>query len=107
MARILILDEDLEHANCLADALRGCRHAVTVCHKREILTAMRTGTSDFDIAIFDISHSRTADWKLLDRLRAISVDEGRPIILCVFRIYRGPGDRVAVEEKGLRLVYER
>lgn len=108
MARILILDDDLQHASQLADALQHRRHAVTVCGVQNILVELGENKTEFEIVILDITRNRPSDWKLLDRIRELWMAAAeRPDIFCVSQVYRGPAERIAIEQKGLRLVYER
>jgi DNA-binding response OmpR family regulator len=90
MARILIFDEDLQHANGLADALHHRRHSVTVCRQQNVLIELGESKTEFEIVILDITRSRPSDWKLLDRIRELWTSVEMPKILCVSRVYRGP-----------------
>ena len=108
MVRILILDPDENHAGALALALTQRNFAVTMAPLDEAAGApLDQPLGEFAVIVLDLSLDRPTDWELLDSVsKLVRSEVSRPMVLCLSRVYRGPGTKLAVERRGARLVYE-
>lgn len=109
MERVLLIDSDEDHARALALFLERHRYAVTVCTSQgNAFRPSERNCAEFDVVILDMSANGPNDWKTFDQVRSLPrMTATRPMILCVSRVYRGPGMKLEIERKGARLVYER
>ncbi len=108
MARVLILDPDVVHANALAGTLAEHRHHATICNSVEAaLGRLKESEPRFDVIILVLLSNRREDWDLLALIPKVTlVGRNWPMVLCLSRVYCGPHTRLAAERKGARLVYE-
>lgn len=109
MERVLLIDSDEDHARTLALFLERHRYAVTVStSKGNAFRPLERNCEEFDVVILDMSANRPQDWRTFDQIRTLPrMTTVRPMILCLSRVYRGPGMKLEIERKGARLVYER
>ena len=109
MKRVLLLDDDEDHAELLALALHGGGYSVTMkTSAQHALVDIQRHRSDVDVVIVKSAFTRREDWNLLECIcRMCGSDELGPSILCVSPLYSDPRIRLEVERRVARLVYER
>ena len=104
MARILIggFEEALGFA--LANQLRLQRHLVDFYSPHSYKP--QQPSSEADIVILDLSQDAPSTQALLEDAIQSRVETGlKPLMLGVFRSYRGPRIEAEIERKGVRVVY--
>ena len=108
---VLLIDEDVLHAERLLGRLHFRQHRVTVCSQpEEGIRLLSQSNHPCGVVILNVSHSHWHCLKTLRMIRRICSQAGRhpcPGILCTSVAYRGPQFRLHVERLGARLVYER
>jgi hypothetical protein len=105
MTRVLLFDSDPNHADDVVRSLRGSCQVIVCCSFASTLTALRN--AGFDILI--LAGLGAQDWKRgIDSVQeAVGRQRSSPRVICLSRTYRGPQERLEIERKGGRLVYER
>jgi ActR/RegA family two-component response regulator len=108
-AKILLLDSDADHASAQALALKKRDHAITVALADQTKpTALREQIRHHDIVILNLSRNRSSDWTLLDWISGVvATNPGKPRVLAISSVKRGPGMKLDAEAYKARFVYER
>lgn len=104
MARILIGGFEEAMRIALANQLSLQRHLVKSCSLGS--NQVQQSSSEADVVILDLSQDNRSTRMLLQHLIQRRVETGlRPLVLGVFRSYRGPRIESELERKGVRVVY--
>ena len=107
MARILLIDSDETHALALTSDLKLGRHSVTITPRMDRVLREEILTQ-FDAVIIDLTRNQQEEWRTLEWLcRQRMTQHTRTAVLCLSRVYRGPGMKLKIERMGARLIYER
>lgn len=109
MQRVIVFDRDFSQAEALAQALGTRGFSATPCKSHQELLAELIGAQPgFVIVVLDLSNNLPEGWTTLDLVnRMCSKEMTKRMIVCFSRVYLGPEVRIAVEEKGAKLVYVR
>src|SRR5436305_11963176 len=91
-ARILLVDDDLGHAERVACSLKIHRHTVTICRiPAEMMDILREPRQDWNLIILNVTKSH---WNCLTTVRNIKRLYRKwfrpcPEIVCMSAVYRG------------------
>jgi DNA-binding response OmpR family regulator len=106
MTRVLLFDPDLNHAEGITRSLQTSTCEVLVrCDLASTLRALRRDA--FDILI--LASGGGQEWKrsIAPIQEMLGHKPSSPQIIWLSRTYRGPQEKLELERKGVRLVYER
>jgi hypothetical protein len=108
-ARILLVNFDKTSEERLTEIFRQKGHYTSIYRRVEPLAAhVSKAGQDIDLVVFDVSGNDRETLKQLGDMRRYRAQHGhRPMVLCVFRVYRGPRFELELERKGARVVYVR
>lgn len=108
---VAILDSDSEHAEILADRLRGRQLTLTTHRKLEdALQALRREHPAWDILVVNVTDASQPWLAILRRLQEACSSYSSsqtPLFLCTSKIKRHPQFQLSLERLGVRFVYER
>ena len=106
MTRLILFDPDLNHAECVKSSLRAATFEIAVC--RDLAETLRAlGSAVFDILILASCNAQECRHNIDLIQRMIGGKPSSPQIIWLSPTYRGPEERLEIERKGVRLVYER
>jgi hypothetical protein len=109
VAQILLGNSSETVGEGLATLLTNKGHRVTPCAADHSLEdTLRRRGREFEIVILDVSNNDAQTRSDLAAVKRYKMRHGpKPMLLCVSRIYRGPGFELDLECKGARVVYVR
>ena len=110
MRRVLLIDDDEDHAGLLGHALRERGFIVTrVANSEQAATTLRSRTTTCDLLILSIAHRSRAWLTALFDLQEGCTQAGFlevPQFLCVSRLHLGVDMQLQIERMGARYVCE-